>query len=301
MAARRKKRHRPKSPKPRPRVVFERFTEEDALRWTEAGEAGRRIEALWSSDLAYQRSLIADQIRLALLGKAEAFKFEDWQRVGRYKYALTPLSVAGSLKYVGGRFNIADIDRTRFPPFPALYLAIDRETAMQEVLGQDAGAGGQLDALELALAKPDAIFNVPVKGELRSVLDLRKPDLLQPFVDLIKDFTIDKSIAAMAASHELPPLRLIRTTEELLTTVFSENWRRMPVQYGVPAPPQIIGQLAADAGVEGIIFPSKFNEKPNIAVFPQNFTGDSFVELLGAIPAEVKVRRLDGTTAGALP
>lgn len=300
MAVRRKKRHRPRTPKPRQRVVFERFTEEDALRWTEAGEAGRRFEALWSSDLAYQRSLIADQIKAALLGKAEAFKFEDWQRVGRYKYALTPLSVAGSLKYVGGRFNIADIDRSRFPPFPALYLAIDRETAMQEILGQDAGAGGKLSALELALAKSDAIFNVPVKGELRSVLDLRKSDLLQPFVDLIKDFTIDKSIAAMAAAQGLPPLTLIRTTEELLKTLFDENWRRRPAHYGIPAGPQIMGQLAADAGVEGIIFPSKFNAKPNIAVFPQNFTGDSFVELLGAIPEDVKVRRLDAVTAGAL-
>lgn len=300
MAARRKKRHRPRSTKPRRQVVFEQFTEEDAIRWTEDGEALRRFEALLSSDLAYQRSLIAEQIKTALLGKADAFKFEDWQRVGRYKYSLTPLSVAGSLKFIGGRFNIADIDRNRFPPFPALYLAIDRETAMQEVLGQDAAAGGKLGALELALAKPDAIFNVPVKGELCSVLDLRKPDVLQPFVDLIKDFTVDKSIAAVAAAQGFPPPTLIRTTEDLLKTLFSENWRRTPVQCGIPAPPQIIGQLAADAGIEGIIFPSRFNAKPNIAVFPQKFTGDSFVELLGAVPEGVKVRRLDAGTAGAL-
>lgn len=230
----------------------------------------------------------------------EPFKFEDWQRVGRYKYALTPLSVAGSLRYVGGRFNIADIDHSRFPPFPALYLAIDRETAIQEVLGQDAALGGPLSALELVLAKPDAIFNVPVKAELRSVLDLRKPDLLQPFVDLIKDFTIDKNMEEMARAHGVPPLILIRTTEVLLQFIFDENWRRMPAQFGVPAASQVIGQLAADAGVEGIIFPSKFNAKPNVAVFPQNFTGDSFVELLGAIPEGVKVRRLDATTAGSL-
>lgn len=300
MAARRKKKHRSKAPKPRPRVVIESFTEADAIRWSEAGEAGRRFQALWSSDLAYQRSLIADQIKAALLGAAEPFKFEDWQRVGRYKFALTPLSVAGSLKYVGGRFNIADIDHTRFPPFPALYLALDRETAMQEVLGQDAAAGGKMDALDLALAKPDAIFNVPVRADLRSVLDLRKPDLLQPFVELIKDFTIDESIHAIARAHGQPPLTVIRTTEELLKSVFDENWRRMPAQFGVPSSSQIIGQLAADAGIEGIIFPSKFNAKPNIAVFPRNLTGGSFVELTGAIPEGVKIRRLDATTAGAL-
>jgi hypothetical protein len=119
-------------------------------------------------------------------------------------------------------------------------------------------------------------------------------------VDLIKDFTIGKSMEEMARAHGVPPLVLIRTTEVLLQFIFDENWRRAPAQFGVPAAPQIIGQLATEAGVEGIIFPSKFNAKPNIAVFPQNFTDDSFLELIGAIPEGVKVRRLDATTAGAL-
>lgn len=300
MPARRKKRHRNRPPKPPQRIVFESFTEEDALAWSEAGEAGRRYQALLFSDLAYQRSLIADKIKAALLGAAEPFKLEDWQRVGRYKYALSPLSIAGSLKFVGGRFNNGDIDHSRFPPFPALYLAADRETAIQEVLGQDAAAGGQLSPLELALAKPDAIFNVPVKADLRIVLDLRKPKILQPFVDLIKDFTIDKSIAEMAHAHGMPPPALIQTAEELAEFILEDNWRRMAAQFGVPAAPQVVGQLAADAGIEGIVFPSKFNGKPNIAVFPRNLTGDSFVELTGTIPEGVKVRRLDATTAGSL-
>src|SRR5687767_8560497 len=88
------------------------------------------------AELAYQRRRILEQLQESLLKNCspEPFVFDDWQRAVKFKYSLDPLSVKGSLSDPGGRFNIGAIDTTRFPPFPALYLASDKDTALQELL-----------------------------------------------------------------------------------------------------------------------------------------------------------------------
>ncbi len=301
MAARHKKPHRRLHPRKRMPVVFERFTVSDIEQWAAWGEAGRRFHWDWYSDLAYQRSLIAGEIKAVLLEAAEPFQFEKWQRVGRVKYVLDPLSMAGSLNKPGGRFNIGGIDPARFPPFPALYLASDRETAMQEVLGQDAALhGGEMNAFDAALAKPDAIYNMPVSGSLRAVIDLRKPEKLDSFVALIKDFKIRAEIRAMAKAHRMPAPSLVGTRAGLMGVMMDANWRQWPSLFGVPNSSQIFGQLAFDAGIEGVIYASKFNGNANLAIYPKNLGGESFVVLADAVPDAVRVRRLDATTATAL-
>ena len=86
------------------------------------------------NELAYQRSKISEKIKESILGAAQNnFIFEEYQRAIRYKYANEPFSIAGSLTDPGGRFNIGDIKPSYFPPFPALYLAFDKATAMQEL------------------------------------------------------------------------------------------------------------------------------------------------------------------------
>ena len=48
-------------------------------------------------------------------------------------------------------------------------------------------------------------------------------------------------------------------------------------------------------GIQGIVYASSKNSKKCLAVFPQNFAEtDSFVELVGALPDSVKIKRLDG-------
>lgn len=298
MAARHQKRRRPAPPRKRKPVIFEQFTLSDIERWAAWGEGGRRFHWDWYSDLAYQRSQVAAPISAALLESAEPFHFEKWQRVGRVKYVLEPLIMTGSLSRPGGRFNMGAIDPGRFSPFPALYLASDRATAMQEVLGQDAEAAGELDPFEMALAKADAIYNIPLSGSLRAIIDLRKPEKLDSFVALIKDFKIKAEIYEMARAHRMPPPSLVRTSVDLMGVMMDPNWRQWPSLFGVPNSSQIFGQLAFAAGIEGVIFPSKFNGNANLAAYPKNFGGDSFVELVDEVPAEVKLRRLDASTAG---
>ena len=68
--------------------------------------------------------------------------------------------------------------------------------------------------------------------------------------------------------------------------------------FDVPYSSQIFGQLVAEAGIDGILYPSKFTGKDCLAIFPQNFddSSGSFLELDGDLPPVVKIRRLDAKT-----
>ena len=50
-----------------------------------------------------------------------------------YQYSLEPLTCAGSLQALGGRFNAGcELDANTMRPWPALYLAQNFETAYRE-------------------------------------------------------------------------------------------------------------------------------------------------------------------------
>jgi hypothetical protein len=49
------------------------------------------------SELAYQRSKIYDFLKASLRERAKPFELSKWQRVVKYKYALSPLGMNGSI------------------------------------------------------------------------------------------------------------------------------------------------------------------------------------------------------------
>jgi RES domain len=135
------------------------------------------------SELAFLRNQIYDSLKGSLRERAGPFEFPEWQRAVKYRYCLVPLSTKGSLSDPGGRFNIGAIDPSRFPVFPALYLASDKKTALAELLGRD-GPADSLTPEELALTKPTSITVVSVSGKLESVLDVRDAKNLASFATL---------------------------------------------------------------------------------------------------------------------
>lgn len=230
---------------------------------------------------------------MAISGAAtNNYEFKGWQRVVRYRYGLQPLHVTGSLRDpAGGRFNIGDLDLARYPSFPALYLAADRQTALQEVFCADSTEQPTLDA---ALAKPDSMVAVEVSGKLDTIIDIHQPERLEEFVGAIRTFSISKHLArrAQALNANLP--KLIETVEELQDNLLSKTWRFDPMGLEIPSPSQIFGQLAAQAGVTGILFPSRYSDSDCLAIFPQNFTGtDSYVRIDGGVPEELETRLLN--------
>lgn len=56
------------------------------------------------------------------------------KRIVKLKYSHRPLAVKGSIKTIGCRFNIGDVDAPVVTPFPALYGVEDFDTGIQELL-----------------------------------------------------------------------------------------------------------------------------------------------------------------------
>lgn len=254
------------------------------------------VEFHWQyySELAFQRNQIREQLKSCLREKACPFQCSRWQRVVKYRYSLSPLSTKGSLVDPGGRFNVGEIDRTRYPVFPALYLACDKGTALAEVLGREEDAA-PLTPEELALTKPDSITVISVSCKLESVLDVRDGANLAGFVNLVRDFRLSRSLTEKARKFRFP-VRLVRSTTELLAALEQRDWRNWPMACDVPAACQVFGGLVMNAGIEGILYNSSITQKQCLAIFPQNFQNSSaFVQIDDTAP-NVGVRcRIDSS------
>lgn len=258
----------------------------------------RQAQYHWEfySELAYLRNRIYDLLKSSLREVAVPFEFPIWQRAVKYRYSLTPLSTKGSLVEPGGRFNIGAIDPSRFPVFPALYLASDKKTALAELLGRD-GPANSLTPEELALTKSTSITVVSVSGKLESVLDIRDSSNLAGFVSLIKDFRLSSKLTAKAKSVGLYPVKIVKNANQLVGELQSFKWREWPMGYDVPASPQIFGRIVLDAGIEGILYDSVLTHTPCAAIYPQNFqNSSSYIELDDPCPIETIHKRIDSTT-----
>jgi hypothetical protein len=246
--------------------------------------------------LAFERTKIREQLQDALKRNASSnYAIEKWSRVVKFKYSLAPLSSKGSVATVaGGRFNIGDIDPLRYPAFPALYLAEDGETARLEVYGRG-DKSGKISAYDFALENENSHSLVRVSGRLESVLDLTKPGCLKDYFKLIQPIKFPKYLIKTARILGLPTPRTVKTDEQLLKSIFSQQWRFHPIQCDIPSNSQILGQLAFSAGLQGIIYPSQRGGRLCAALFPQNFNlSESFLEIIDPIPqAGQIVTRLD--------
>ncbi len=240
------------------------------------------LEYYWKfySELAYQRNEKQDEILATLRESCSAeFGFNGWQRAVKYKYCLHPFSTVGSLSDPGGRFNVGDLNQN-VRQFPALYLATDKDTALQEALGQsDTGSG--LSALERALANPQSETIVSVSGKIDRIFDLRNPKALEPLLKIADSLGESRPI-------------LIQSVDQLLASLLDPDWRIWPARYDVPANSQVFGHLLYLAQIEGVVFPSKFTGKDCVAVFPHHFQySTSFVELDHESPHPKVPRRID--------
>lgn len=293
MPNRRERRHPPKNFEV---YVLEQFNALEADKWRQFSSELLRIQWDWYIELAFQRREIKEEIRDSLLGITEPFAFSGWQRVVKAKWSLRPLSAAGSIIDPGGRFNIGEIDEERFPVFHALNFSEDKKTALCESILHDVDVQGYTP-VELALASPESRSNFSVSGNIESVINLKNLDNLQTFVDLIKNFKLSQSLLDRAKRLKYP-LKMIRTLNELLEAILDKNWRQAASLYDIPAPSQIFGHLVYSAGIEGIVFPSRFTGCSNLAVFPKNFhRSDSSIELDDETPPEYNIcRRLDRFT-----
>ncbi len=249
------------------------------------------------SELAFQRSLIKDKIKQAFLNKTTSnFVFSDWQRAVKWRYSNHPLSAKGSLHDPGGRFNIGNIDPSRYPPFPAIYIASNRSTALTEIIPKKESSE-LLSYEELALTSVDSLTIVKIKGQIETAFDLTNENNLDEFVDLIKGFTISHEIKNRAKKLNIETPKAVKSKEELLKTLLADHWRFNPMQYDIPSNTQIFGQIIYESGIEAIIYPSVISKEPCIVVYPTNFKNtNSYVEICDPPPIIQVPYKLDSST-----
>jgi len=295
------RRHSPQLPSSEGRVnyILESVTLDQIVRDKAYHEAVRKFWWRFYSELAYQRAQIVDELRSALSRNVRRdFQFDHWQRAARWKYSLHPLCTLGSVKYGGGRFNVGEIDPSRFTAFQALYLAENKGTALQEALGQAALPHRGLTPSEIALTNPQSEVIVSISGMLEEVIDLTHPTSLQEFVNLVGSLKVSPSLLREAAKINFDTTRIRSTSniDELLGSLLAPNWRQFPQMVDLPSSSQVFGELVRSARIGGVLYPSKLNKKKCLAIFPSNFKGtSSFLTLDDEPPTSSVVSRIDSS------
>lgn len=286
-----KKNGRPKKSRHRHKaIVLDSFTQHQLQSWERRGDTLQ-----WLSDRIYfelERQRVGQYDALcASLHSAPAATVDvtNWARVTDWRWNISPLSPAGSLNGIGGRFNIGnDLNRARNQAFASLYLAENVETAFSEYFGGSlSGTVGGLSLSELALRRASSFTTFVLSGQLEHVLDLRTDKSLKAFADIIEGFDISPQTKTAVRKAGLPPRRIMRSAHEIWTQllVAPPNWRLEPQAYGIPAACQIFGRFVHDAGFEAILYPSQQSGGNCLAVYPGNFRASAgHIEVVGAVP-----------------
>jgi hypothetical protein len=271
-------------------VVLDLFTQPDLDAWAKQGHKLQSLCDRVYFELEQQRAksydALCDSLRTI---PAASVDVKGWARVTDWRWSMTPLSAAGSLKGIGGRFNIGnDLDRARNQSFPSLYLAQDVDTAFGEYFGGPLSTrSGALSLGELALRRESSFTTFLLDGHLDQVFDLRSGASLKTFASISNAFDISPLTKAAIRAAGLPPRRIIRSADELWNRLLDAPaaWRREPQAYGIPAPCQIFGRFVRDAGFEAILYPSRHGLGLCLAVYPENFRASTgCVRVVGDVP-----------------
>jgi len=280
-------------------VLLDTFTERDLERWSDRAEDAQVYSDRVYFDLERQRAKHHDELCDALRAASPTeVDVSNWARVTDYRWSLAPLSPAGSLKGIGGRFNIGeDLDRARNQEFPALYIAADVDTAYREFFGgppETQKSGLQLQ--EFALRRKSSFATFTLSGRVENVFDLQDSKGLRDFVTVIKRFDLSREIWRFARGIGVRPRTLVRTTKELLLRALAapDKWRAEPQLFGIPAANQIFGRFVRDAGFDGILYPSQQGGTRCLAVFPENINvSSSRIQVTGDAPSGASCLTMD--------
>jgi hypothetical protein len=245
--------------------------------------------------------------RLELIKALQSIKPVDlelkhWVRIVDYQWTMHPLSAAGSLTYIGGRYNAGmDIEGGASNAWPALYIAQDHPTAFREKYQLEAGQ--EVDGLtpeELALGVGGSHTTVVLSGKLSRVFPL-SPQSLAPIARLLAKIKMPDKASRLKKKLKINPndLRMLTTGKQLFDVTAVHNWRILPVQFGLPAQSHILAELIRAADYEAISYQSSKGHGMCLAVFVDRLAQGSFIELEDAAPAGA-IRRLDEATAEEL-
>ena len=287
-------------------LELDRFSSADVERWNRVSHDLDEYNDLLYFGVEPQRQRYKAAIRAALESvDPVALDLQGWVRLVTFQFSLSPLSAAGSLTDVGGRFNVGrDVDKSMQNPWPALYIAEDFETAFREKFQLPSGdtSAGLLPE-DLALMPGSSFSCLQLDGHVARIFDLEEPGCVVALCRVLGKMKLPEEIRRIQKRLRLPPNHayMVRTPERLRHDVLATNWRVAPMQYGLPSTSQIFASMVRDAGFEGIRYPSTKGGGHCIALFPDRLVSEQTrLELHDSAPAEIRHRSLSMDNADQL-
>jgi hypothetical protein len=182
-------------------------------------------------------------------------------------------------------------------------LAEDFETAFREkfqLASTDLTDGLKPD--ELALEHAVGHATVFLSGWIENVFDMTSFSTLISVGKIFREVKIPKEASQLAKKLKISDRAkiMIQNGQQLHFAIVKNNWRIWPIQFGMPAPSQILAELIKAEGYEGILYPSSKGPGKCLAVFPENLTDLSHVDLIGMAPSAATITRLDSNTSTLL-
>lgn len=284
---------------------LDRFSNASIDQWNAISRDLDELEANLYFALEPERRRLRSQLLGALqLQQAKPLLMQGWVRIVDYQYTNMPLSSAGSLTGFGGRFNAGmDLDPGTLKPWPALYLAEDYETAYREKF--QLKSSQTVDGLkpeELALQNGRSHSTVLLQGRIDRAFDMKVPRNLDAVAHVLRKIKMPERAKGLKKKLRLKPtdISMIQSGQSLYNAVLMHNWRVQPAQFGLPARSHVLAELVRAAGFEAILYKSTMGPGRCLAVFPDQLSGQAYIELVDKAPPEVKHTRLDDNSAGEL-
>lgn len=283
-------------------LLLDRFTEKNLDDWSSLSQDLDDYYRILHYSLEPERKKRMKEMLSALHSRTTGpFEFDNWVRMVEARWTLDPLSSAGGLLNYGGRFSVGSLlNDSLVRPFPALYIGENQETAHREMYQVEGNALGGLTVEELDLCQSFSSYRV--RGKFSRVFDASNLLNLVPFAAVLKKFKVPRDLRVVTKRLKLGTAEsaMIRTPQQLHEALSIRNWRTWAVQFDLPAPSQHFGLWVRNAGFEAIKYRSTKNPLGCcVAVFTDNLSDDSFVELVDPAAPGVTVR-LDSTTADQL-
>ena len=284
-------------------LELDRFNEAALETWTElSADLDELQDILYFNLEPERRRLRPDLLKALQTTQPTQLEIKNWVRIVDYQWTMYPLSAAGSLTGIGGRFNVGtDLDSRTFDPWPALYLAADHATAFREKY--QIAAGQLVEGLtpeELSLSHGQSHSTVVLHGKLARVFPLT-PETLAAVARVLGRIKMPERAERIKKKLNIKPedLRMLTTGKQLHDVVALHNWRVLPIQFGLPSPSQILSELIRAADFEAIAYQSSKGGGGCLSVFVDRLAPGSFIEVIDKAPAGA-ITRLNEATAEEL-
>ena len=135
-----------------------------------------------------------------------------------------------------------------------------------------------------------------VKISLEKVLDLRNPNALKRFLEIISQINPSLHILFLAKKLKLTPPKTVKTVERLYKAILAPNYKQWAAELDQPSQSQWLALYVREAGINGIIYPSVRNQDGfNVAVFSDTFSySDNVVQLIDPASAvKIEDQKID--------